>query len=431
VTAAYDALLASATPDFVVLAEVQPMEPLAYVDGCRRRADEYVLRTFSTQIATTIVAGGIYRRLDSVRQNATALTVRASSALVDANLGSYFHDTATNRLYVSTTTGVSPDTFALVGAWFTLFLTSTSVSLSGQPLYSPIITGGLPTLTSEMPDTLFGATISASGSLTLLNGDGLFDRLSKQYVWRNKVVTFKLGGGALAYSDFATIETLRINAIAVDDEHCDAAARGGREHPEQVAAAADVGRWHLSGSPIPALPQMDIFGLSQPLVFGEVDSCPMALGDRSAGVSDNWYAFDANAGLYGSCAFLAVYAVNRTTKVASLSPGFDYATSGAVVTVTNATYFYETYDIIANLFNVTTGVTPTFGAMALAILRISGESDANIDTAAFTAADAAAPQVLARYVGEPVIAADLMRELEQSVNGQVYKGSDGRWTCRS
>jgi hypothetical protein len=431
VTAAYDALLASATPDFVVLAEVQPMEPLHTWTAAGGGLTNTFYAAFSTQIATTVVAGGIYRRLDSVRQNATALTVRASSALVDANLGSYFHDTATNRLYVSTTTGVSPDTFALVGAWFTLFLTSTSVSLSGQPLYSPIITGGLPTLTSEMPDTLFGATISASGSLSLLNGDGLFDRLSKQYVWRNKVVTFKLGGGALAYSDFATIETLRINAIAVDDEQATLQLEEVGNILNKSLPLRTWGDGTYSGSPIPALPQMDIFGLSQPLVFGEVDSCPMALGDRSAGVSDNWYAFDANAGLYGSCAFLAVYAVNRTTKVAVLlSPGFDYATSGAVVTVTNATYFYETYDIIANLFNVTTGVTPTFGAMALAILRISGESDANIDTAAFTAADAAAPQVLARYVGEPVIAADLMRELEQSVNGQVYKGSDGRWTCR-
>src|SRR6185436_14526180 len=114
--------------------------------------------SFSTQIATTIIAGGIYRRLDSVRENATTYTSRASAALVDANLGSYFHDTATNRLYVSTTTGASPETFALVGAWFTLFFSDVAVTFTdSRPLYWPIVTGNLPALTATLPDLLFGA----------------------------------------------------------------------------------------------------------------------------------------------------------------------------------------------------------------------------------------------------------------------------------
>jgi hypothetical protein len=157
VTVAYDALIASDTPDCVVLVEVQPMEPLG---GWTSAAGLGLANTyycaFLSQIQTTIVPGGLYRRLDSVRQNATALTLRASAALVDANLGSYFLDTATNRLYVSTTSSASPETFALLGAWFTLFFSTTTVSLSGTPLYAPMITGALPTLTSEMPDTLFG-----------------------------------------------------------------------------------------------------------------------------------------------------------------------------------------------------------------------------------------------------------------------------------
>jgi hypothetical protein len=433
VTVAYDALLASATPDFVVLAEVQPMERLNSWTAAGGGLTNTYYAAFSTQIATTIVAGGIYRRLDSVRQNATALTLRASSALVDANLGSYFHDTATNRLYVSTTSGVSPDALAIVGAWFTLFLTSTSVSLSGQPLYTPIITDGLPTMTDEMPDTLFGAAFSASGPLTVLNGDGLFDRLSKQYVWRNKLVTFKLGGGSLAYSDFATIDTLRINAITADDEHCTLQLEGLGNILNQSLPLKTWGDGTLFNAPNPAQAADGIDGISQPLVFGQVVDCPCVLGGRNgiAG-ADYWYAFDSNGGTYGICIVTGVYAVNRTTQARTLlvGGGIDYAVSGANIQVINATYFYESYDIICTLTQLATIGSPKFGTMARAILEICGESTANIDTAAFTAADTAAPQVLARYVGAPVIAADLMRELEQSVNGQVYKGSDGRWTCR-
>jgi hypothetical protein len=105
VTAAYDALLASVTPDFVVLAEVQPMEPLAGWTAAGGGLTNTYYCSFLSQIATTIAAGGLYRRLDFVRQNAATLTSRASAALVDANLGSYFLDTSTNRLYVSTNTG--------------------------------------------------------------------------------------------------------------------------------------------------------------------------------------------------------------------------------------------------------------------------------------------------------------------------------------
>jgi hypothetical protein len=259
----------------------------------------------------------------------------------------------------------------------------------------------------------------------------VFDRLAKQYVWRNKLVTFKLGGGSLAYADFTAIETLRINAITVDD---DAATLQLEDAGNLLNKSLPLRTWGdgtVTGSPVPTLPELDIFGLPQPLVFGTVQSCPLALGARNAGVSDDWYAYDFNAGLYGSALIQSVYAVNRSTQIATLLTFFtDYQLpGGAVVRVTNASYFYETHDLVATLVNVGTA-SGTFGAMATAILIICGESSTNIDATAFAAADTAAPQILARYVGESVLAADLMRELERSVNGQVYKGSDGRWTCR-
>jgi hypothetical protein len=272
VTAAYDALLASVTPDFVVLAEVQPMEPLAGWTAAGGGLTNTYYCSFLSQIATTIAAGGLYRRLDFVRQNAATLTSRASAALVDANLGSYFLDTSTSRLYVSTNTGGHPDTFALVGAWFTLFFSSTSVSLSGQPLYAPMIAAALPTLSDELGDILLDATKSASGELALHNTDGLFDRLSKQYVWRNKTVAFKLGGGSLAYSDFTTIETLRINAITVDDERCVLQLEDLGNILNQTLPLRTWGDGTFTGSIPVTTPAAGINGLSQPLVFGYVET---------------------------------------------------------------------------------------------------------------------------------------------------------------
>lgn len=164
-------LLASATPEYILLVEVQPMEILGSWTAAGGGLTNTYYCAFSTQIATSVVAGGLYRRLDAVKQNSTSLTSRASAALVDANLGSYFHDTANSRIYVSTSSGASPDTFPLVGAWFTLFFSTSAVDFSNQPLYAPLITGTLPTLVSEMPDALFGVSISETGTVELLNGE--------------------------------------------------------------------------------------------------------------------------------------------------------------------------------------------------------------------------------------------------------------------
>jgi len=160
---AYTALLASPAAAFVVLVEAQPMEPLRVWTAAGGLANTYYA-SFSSQIATTITPGGLYRRLDSVKQNATALVSRASAALVDANLGSYFYDTATSRIYVSTTTGVTPETFALVGAWFTLFFSTTSVSFSDQPWYAPIVNGALPTVRRRLRSALPAVRLAAQES---------------------------------------------------------------------------------------------------------------------------------------------------------------------------------------------------------------------------------------------------------------------------
>jgi hypothetical protein len=427
---AYWDLLASAAPTFVVLVEPQPMEPLQAWTAAGGGLTNTWYASFETQVATAVLAGGLYRRLDFVRQNATTLTARTSAALVNANLGSYFHDTATSRIYVSTTSGASPELVALVGAWFTLFFATRSVSFADQPLYAPLVTGTLPTVSAEMPDALFGATYADTGDVSLLNEGGLFDQLSQFWVWRNKRVTFRLGGTALPYSDFVMIATMRINSLHVGDDVATLALENIGTILNQSLPLRTWGDGTLASGPGPTLAEDGANGLSQPLVFGTVVDCPLVLGGRTPGVADFWYTYDFNAGAYGSVAYLSVTAIDRTTRQrTTLTSGTDYTTAGATLTQTNAAYFFETHDLVATLLNLSMASSAGFGTMARAMLEICGEPLAHLDTVAFTAADVASP-VLARYLNAPIQAADLMRELEQSCLGQVYKGADGRWTIR-
>jgi hypothetical protein len=425
VSAALDALLASVTPEFVVLAEVQPMEILGAWTAAGGGLSNTYYCSFASQIQTDVVGGGIYRRLDEVRQNGTALTSRASAALVNSNLGSYFHDTANGRIYVSTTTGAHPDTFALLGAWFTLFFSTRAVTFSDQPVYAPIISGQLPAIEASMPDQLFGATITYSGSLSLLNGDGLFDKLAGRFVWRNKRVTFKLGGIGLAYSDFETVATLRVNSIAVGDE--DAVLQ--LEEMGAILNRTIPVRTFGDGAAAFPIPGPNLAGTHQPWIIGTPKDCALLLTSSAGGF--DFYQYDDILYNAISDAPSAVYAVHRTTRAkTALSTPAQWTHIGSFhqVRVDNSLFPADTYDIWADL-SWTAGGT-TFGAVAENLLLRLGESAANIDSAAFDAADVLAPAPLGAYFTQAITAADVMRKLEQSARAQVFVGIDGRWTCR-
>ena len=442
-TAAYLALLAAQSPRFVVLAEVQPMERLAGWTAAGGGLTNTWYASFPTYVQTTVTPGGLYRRLDEVRESATALTSRASAALVDANLGSYFHDTTNQRIYVSTSTGANPEGFALVGAWFTLFFATDSFDFTDRQPYLPLITGTLPSFSAERPDPLFGGVISDTGSLTLLNTDGVFDKLSKQWVWSNKKVTFKLGGNytqgtsvtSLAYADFETIGTMRSVGIGVDDE---VAVLTLENIGAILNQSLPTATWaDLSPTSVGA----EFINLRRPLLFGAVSDCPTVYHTES-----DYYRVLHQTDQITSLRWNAVYAIHRGSGARTtlsggrawlgdavgpdydIGPGSGDAGDG-LIQIVNATYADETYEIRVDA-QISTLAGGTFGSFAQNLLLKCGEKLANIDTAAFTAADTAAPQALGLFLTEMTSAAEIMRTLEQSVNGQVCVGIDGRWTCR-
>lgn len=430
-TVAYDAFIASHTQAAVVLAEVQPMERLGAWTAAGGGLTNTWYAAYSTQALTAFVSGGIYRRLDAVKQNATALTSRASAALVDANPGSYFHELASNRIYVHTTGSVHPDTVALVGAWFTLFFSTVAVSFSDQPGYWPILTDPLPAFVAEKPDPLFGASVSEDGALTLLNGDGLFDEASRRWDWRNKTVTLKHGGTSLAYSDFATVATSRINSIQVDDDVAilrleTQSGQLSRQLPPRIVSEAFSGE----------VTEEAAMGMPLPLLFGDMADVPLILIQRNTGVSDVYGAIETSDLSLSEPIFGTIYAIERATGTrTTLVETTDYVAGPLgfiTIEVTNSDYFHETHDLRADI------VLPNLSGRKLGeavkrILLLCGERTVNIDEGALAALDNAAVHyvpILSRYVKDPVSALDLIRELEQSRLAQVYITTAGLWSCR-
>lgn len=413
---AFDDLLASQSPAFVVLAEIQPAEELGVWTAAGGGLTNTWYAAWSSQYGTSIVRGGLYRRLDSVKVSGSSLTSRASAALVNANAGSYFHDTANNRIYVHTPGSLQPDTYAFVGAWFTLFFSTVAVSFSDQPVYSPLLSGELPTIDSELADPVFGGTIASdTGSLSILNGDGFFDSVSRRWIWKNKAVSFKLGGTGLAYSDFAAVGTLRINNVEVDDEalvlQLESSTSGLALSIPTLTFGDDT---EVAGQPIP-------------LLFGAVSDI------RPPRTTGETYYIAAGAIVYNGALSLsvsAVYAIHKTTLVRTLlTITVDYTVNGAFgasgfglsFTITNPTYTFQDYEIRCD---ATTGAFP--GDITTALLRELGEHGgfglASMDSGA-------SPQI-GFYVTQPTPGVELLRQIEVSLHCRIFKDDDGLWQYR-
>jgi hypothetical protein len=425
----YATFVASQAPEVVVLVEPQPMEVLgSWTLDDAPSGTHYC--TFASQIATNLIPGGLYRRLDVVRHNDVELTAQTSVANVRANAASYYLDTSTNRLYVHLTGGVSPNTVALVGAWFTLFFSMTRIDFSDQPLYHPRVAGELPAFMQERPDPLFGLTIADQGSVSLTNGDQLFERLVRMYVWRNKKVTFKLGGAGLAYSDFATVGTMRINTAQVDDELCtlQLETMGASLNRTLPTSTWGDGTFPFSGFLNP-LTEPGALGERKAILFGYVTNVPMILADRSTA---QFRYIDVDPVITsGPATVWAVYAVHRTTGAMTQLTGGQYIVTGngfIVQILDTATFPLDTYDFRVDVSEWRS--SGTCGKFAKLLLYWCGVRDGDIDATAFAACDGARNEAVGWVQREPVTAADLMRQLEQSVLGQVFVGADGRWTMR-
>lgn len=151
----------------------------------------------------------IRKEISGIKEDGTALTEQSSIATVEANAGSYWHDTANTKLYVHPSGSGDPADYTLIG-YFWLYLGTKGIVLNNR-YYEPYITEkGIPKLSQKNLNVHWGTSNIGSGSVKLLNGRGFFDQISKKFIWVNKVAKLLMGGDSLPYSEYETLFTGKI-----------------------------------------------------------------------------------------------------------------------------------------------------------------------------------------------------------------------------
>lgn len=423
-SAAYTTWLSQFATSRVVLAEVQPAERLTAWTAAGGGHTDVYYKAWAVQAESDVVQGGVYRRLDSVKQNATALTSRADLAALDLASEGYFHDTTAGRIYVKTTTGAAPDSFAAILAVFTVFFATKAVDFVGGNLYEPRLTGPLPSVELATEDPLFGVKVNSQGDLVLSNADRLFDKLSRKWIWKNKFCTLKFGGGDLAYSDYETVAKMRIDDVTPNDDVFTLTLLQMGTILERVLPLNTI---TLADYPNAG---DGVAGTYKPLLYGAKTDIPGVLVDDTSGAQVYLVADPAVQVL---TAVSAVRARKKDTGVLTtlaLTTHYTVSLAGCTVTVTSVTYNAGEYDILIDATGETDGAgsyLSTGGEIAKDMLLALGEVAANIDSTAFADADLDNDAPLGLWLREPKSAKDYIRVVEQSTFGTVYVGRDGLW----
>ncbi len=422
-SAAYTAWLSEFATSRVVLAELQPAEKLTAWTAQGVYTDVYQ-KSWASQAEADVVTGGVYRRLDSVEQNETSLTSRASLVALDAAASGYFHDSANSLIYVKTTTGSAPDTFAAVLALFTVFFATKPVDFVGGNLYEPRLTDPVPVVEMSTEDPLYGIKVYASGDLALSNADKLFDKLGRKWLWKNRAATIKFGGGSLAYSDYETIAVMRIDDAAPNDDIFTLTL-------QQMATVLEK-TLPLNTITLASYPNagQGVAGTYKPLLWGAKTGIPGVLVDSTSGAQVYLVADPAVQVL---TAVSAVRATKKDTGVVTtltLTTHYTVSLAGCTVTVTSVVYNDGEYDISIDAAGETDGAgsyLSSGGEIAKDLLLALGEVAANIDSTSFSDADTDNDALLGLWVREPKRADEYLRLIERSVFGSVYVGRDGLW----
>jgi hypothetical protein len=432
----FEAWLAEISTGRIILCELQPAEALSGWTVVGGGSPQTYRIAWSSLIAFGSDAAPVYRRIDGVKQDDADLVSRASIAQVQANLGSWFFDETTSLLYISTSSGVHPDTFAAVAAYFTLFVATEPADFVGGQLYEPRLTGELPTITAGAEDPFTPIKPVIQGLIDVINAHAFFDAPADAYVWRNKTARLFLGGGDLPRASYQLIAVCQIDFMAVSDT----VARFG------VRSSASVLEKNLPVSTLTAAeyPRLGdgLEGTYKPILVGQkrnipgicVDSYVKGTPSFPAGVAGYQDIYlVADAAVQSLFAVTDVRAVNRSSGVVNgLSVGTHYTVNLGACTVTVVTDAYRSdqWDIRIDAIGQpdgSGGYLRTFGQIAKRTLLLLGESSANIDAASFAEADVKAPYDLGLWLRDPQQGAAVLALLQQSVIGNVFMGTDGRW----
>jgi len=206
----FAALIGKATSEKIVLVEINVAEHLLGWSLTGGQTNTYEISFLNETIdlpnGTTET---IRKAISAVEEDSTALTVRTSIATVEANAGSYWHDTASAKLYVHMTDSDSTTGHTIIG-FFWLYFATKGIELNGR-YYEPYIgSEGIPNLIQSNPNLYWGVVFMAQGLIHFLNERGYFDQISERFIWTNKTVRLLIGGDSLPYSEYKILYNFKV-----------------------------------------------------------------------------------------------------------------------------------------------------------------------------------------------------------------------------
>lgn len=167
------------------------------------------------------------RAIDRVTHAVTEYEEKASLADCQSDIGSWYFDSATGRLYVHTALSgaVAPDAGDLYVAAYYLkricdgqYPYPKELVFDGKWYDPRLKKDSISDLSVEISGFHQGGVSQTWTEFKLANADGALDEELADYVWENKIFTLKCGVPGDAYSSFVTIAQGRTGSITWDDD---------------------------------------------------------------------------------------------------------------------------------------------------------------------------------------------------------------------
>lgn len=437
--------LSATTRSEFILCEIEPTKTVmgfAAVGGATPNVYELAFPRFHQ---TDDIETWLYGRVVGVQENDTALTARASIALVNANAGSYWWDEATETLYIHSTTGGDPDSFTLVQVGVRFYLANAPITLELTPgdattavYYRPWLTDDLPRIKRTREDLLFGSMAAPSGSVSFTNGHGAWWTLvapDGQWNWKYKPVRFYIGGSydglSLTRAQYVPMAAMRVEDTAPNEGVCQFPLLPLQRFadldlpvtPYFLASYANLGD--------------GVEGTKKWIGYGRTTMRPDLTDTLGHGV----YTV-ADAAFQTLFAVHDVWAIEKSTEVwtlLTLTTDYTVDLTACTVTIVNAAYAHADYAIAIDVTGKpdgSGGYLYVFADIVEDLLTtFVGAGAADLDAPAFAAAAAEATNEISLWLKAPRSLASILAtagegfpSLGRSAMGTVQQTVEGTWT---
>lgn len=232
-------LLQRQAPGLNVAVEIRPSERLSswsltsgrlytYQATIAQNATVHGIRTISkVKVAdpATISPTPVYMSASNVPTESLiapyTLAARASVDLVEANLGSFYHDLTAGLLYISLPTGGSPR-YSSIYAGFWLYFWPGALTeggefstTAGDPFWPYL--QRVPDIQKQLSNPLYGVIQEGGGQIILASTTGNLDYVFAEYTWQQGEVVVLFGGEDMPYSAYQRYEGFAVESGDWDD----------------------------------------------------------------------------------------------------------------------------------------------------------------------------------------------------------------------